>query len=130
MKNGTQDRRATRLDELTALVHARIPAEQRTLIETFVRGYYGQVDVDDLAERVVKRVAPKAKLERISSAALARPAARPANSALSNLLYERTFGADAMLLHSRAQPSSFGEDNAGEIYLVDYNGTIYRIVSG
>ena len=47
----TQDRRATRLDELAALVQARIGAEQRTLIESFVRRYYGQVDVDDLADR-------------------------------------------------------------------------------
>ena len=33
----TQDRRSTRLDEVAALVGARIPAEQRTLIEAFVR---------------------------------------------------------------------------------------------
>ena len=47
----TQDRRADRLDELAALVRARIPAEQRDLVEAFVRPYYGQVDADDLAER-------------------------------------------------------------------------------
>ena len=47
----TQDRRLERLDELVALVHARIPSEQRGLIEAFVRAYYGQVDADDLADR-------------------------------------------------------------------------------
>jgi glucose/arabinose dehydrogenase len=35
---------------------------------------------------------------------------------------------DELLLHSRAQPVSFGEDVAGELYLCDHNGTVYRIV--
>jgi len=51
----------------------------------------------ELAQRIVRSVAPKAKLERITSAGLARPAKRPANSVLSNLLYERSFGPDAAL---------------------------------
>lgn len=37
--------------------------------------------------------------------------------------------ADDLLLHSRAQPSSFGEDFRGEVYLCDYAGTIYQIVA-
>jgi glutamate dehydrogenase len=51
MNNGTKDPRATRLDELTAHVRSRIDAAQRGLMEAFVRGYYGQVDADDLADR-------------------------------------------------------------------------------
>jgi len=35
--------------------------------------------------------------------------------------------ADELLLHSRTQPASFGEDLAGEMYLVDYGGTVYRL---
>lgn len=35
---------------------------------------------------------------------------------------------DALLLHSRAQPASFGEDTDGELYLCDHNGIVYRIV--
>lgn len=34
---------------------------------------------------------------------------------------------DELLLHSRTQPASFGEDLAGEMYLVDYGGTVYRV---
>lgn len=34
------------------------------------------------------------------------------------------------LLHSRTQPSSFGVDAAGEVYVVDYNGAIWKIVAG
>jgi glucose/arabinose dehydrogenase len=37
--------------------------------------------------------------------------------------------ADELLLHGRTQPASFGEDAAGEVYLCDYGGTIYRIVA-
>jgi hypothetical protein len=36
---------------------------------------------------------------------------------------------DAELLHSRTQPSSFGEDVDGELYLCDHNGTVYRITA-
>ena len=36
---------------------------------------------------------------------------------------------DAELLHSRTQPSSFGEDASGEMYLCDHNGTVYRITA-
>ncbi|MFO1305775.1 MAG: NAD-glutamate dehydrogenase [Burkholderiales bacterium] len=53
MDHGTvkPDRRADRLDQLVALVHARLPADQQALAESFVRAYYGQVDADDLADR-------------------------------------------------------------------------------
>src|SRR5204863_8809681 len=45
------DRRADRLDELIALVRAKVAPEQRATLEAFVRAYYGQVDTEDLAER-------------------------------------------------------------------------------
>jgi glucose/arabinose dehydrogenase len=35
---------------------------------------------------------------------------------------------NAELLHSKTQPSSFGLDSDGEIYNVDYNGGIFKIV--
>ena len=56
MKNANTvapDRRAERLDELAALVRARVAREQREMLEAFVRAYYGQVDTDDLLERQV-----------------------------------------------------------------------------
>ena len=31
------------------------------------------------------------------------------------------------LLETRTQPSSFGVDEAGELYLVDYTGTIWTV---
>jgi glucose/arabinose dehydrogenase len=37
---------------------------------------------------------------------------------------------DQLLLQSRAQPASFGEDAEGELYLCDHNGTVYKIVEG
>ena len=37
--------------------------------------------------------------------------------------------ADAELLKDRAQPASFGEDLAGELYICDHNGAIYKIVA-
>ncbi|MEO8506732.1 MAG: NAD-glutamate dehydrogenase [Betaproteobacteria bacterium] len=46
-----QDRRAERLDELAALIRAKVAPDQRATLEAFVRAYYGQVDPDDLAER-------------------------------------------------------------------------------
>ena len=46
-----QDRRAARLDELVALVRAKIAPEQRAMLEAFLREYYAQVDPDDLADR-------------------------------------------------------------------------------
>src|SRR4051812_26911715 len=47
------DRRAERLAELEAMVRAKVAPEQRDTIATFVREYYGQVDIDDLADRQV-----------------------------------------------------------------------------
>jgi glucose/arabinose dehydrogenase len=38
--------------------------------------------------------------------------------------------ANAEMLHSRTQPSSFGVDSEGEVYVVDYNGAIWKIVAG
>ena len=46
-----QDRRSERLDELTALVRAKVAPEQQDALVTFVRDYYARVDPDDLAER-------------------------------------------------------------------------------
>jgi dTDP-4-dehydrorhamnose reductase len=46
----------------------------------------------DFAAVILKLAAPGARLERVTSAALARPAPRPAYSVLSNLLYERCVG--------------------------------------
>jgi glutamate dehydrogenase len=43
--------RAQRLDEVLALVQAKIAAEQRNTLSAFVRRYYGQVDPEDLADR-------------------------------------------------------------------------------
>jgi glucose/arabinose dehydrogenase len=37
--------------------------------------------------------------------------------------------AEATLLQTRASPSSFGVDESGELYLVDYGGTVYRITA-
>ena len=53
MKSNTAepDRRAERLDEVIALVRAKVAPEQRKTLEAFVARYYGQVDPDDLAER-------------------------------------------------------------------------------
>jgi len=38
--------------------------------------------------------------------------------------------ANVELLHSRTQPSSFGQDAEGELYDVDYDGAIWKIVGG
>jgi len=46
-----RDPRSQRLDELVALVQAKVAPEQRDALAAFVRDYYGQVDPDDLAER-------------------------------------------------------------------------------
>jgi glutamate dehydrogenase len=46
-----QDRRTERLDELLALVRAKVAPSLRDALLAFVRDYYGQVDPDDLAER-------------------------------------------------------------------------------
>ncbi len=47
------------------------------------------------------------------------------------LKYENSkLTADAQMLHSRTQPASFGEGVAGELYLCDHNGTVYRIEDG
>jgi glutamate dehydrogenase len=46
-------RRDERLTEVIALVRTRLAPEQRTVIEAFVRQYFGQVDPEDLAERPV-----------------------------------------------------------------------------
>ncbi|MFO1322818.1 MAG: NAD-glutamate dehydrogenase [Burkholderiales bacterium] len=53
MKSHTaeQDRRTERLDELVTLVRSKVAPEQREVLETFVRAYYGQVDPDDLDDR-------------------------------------------------------------------------------
>src|SRR5437868_2760761 len=45
--------RAERLDEVVNLVHAKVPADQRDTLSTFVKQYFGQVDPEDLAERQV-----------------------------------------------------------------------------
>ncbi len=34
----------------------------------------------------------------------------------------------SLLLRSKLQVSSFGEDNAGELYVVDYRGAVYKLV--
>jgi glutamate dehydrogenase len=44
--------RTQRLDEVLVLVRAKVSSEQRTLIESFVQSYFGQVDPEELAERV------------------------------------------------------------------------------
>ncbi|MFO1396067.1 MAG: NAD-glutamate dehydrogenase [Burkholderiales bacterium] len=46
-----EERRTERLAELVALVEGKVAPEQRAVLATFVREYYGQVDPDDLADR-------------------------------------------------------------------------------
>lgn len=40
---------------------------------------------------------------------------------------KKTVSSNELLLNSRLPLSSFGEDNSGELYVVAYNGTIYRL---
>ncbi len=46
-----QDRRTARLDELVAVVRAKVAADQQGSIEAFLRAYFRQVDPDDLMDR-------------------------------------------------------------------------------
>jgi glutamate dehydrogenase len=46
-----QERRTERLEELAALVASKVAPDEREVLATFVREYYGQVDPDDLADR-------------------------------------------------------------------------------
>src|SRR5207248_3542506 len=43
--------RMQRLDEVLGLVRAKVPPDQRAVIESFVQSYFGQVDPEELAER-------------------------------------------------------------------------------
>ena len=47
----TATRASGRIEHVLALVRAKVAAEERATLEAFVRGYYGQVDPEDLAER-------------------------------------------------------------------------------
>jgi glutamate dehydrogenase len=47
----TDKAHAERLDRILALVREKVPAEARGPVEAFVRAYYRQVDLEDLAER-------------------------------------------------------------------------------
>jgi len=53
MKSNTveRDRRTEILDEVNALVRAKVAPEQRKTLEAVVERYFGQVDPEDLAER-------------------------------------------------------------------------------
>ena len=47
----TEQGKSEHLETVCALVRAKVPAEERTGVERFVREYYRQVDAGDLAER-------------------------------------------------------------------------------
>src|SRR6185295_14647532 len=51
MNADTDEAIAVRLDEVLKLVRAKVVPEQRKVVETFVRRYFGQLDSEDLAER-------------------------------------------------------------------------------
>ena len=51
MSAGTKPGGSERLQEVVALVDAKVAAPERATIEDLVRRYYGQVDPDELAER-------------------------------------------------------------------------------
>ena len=53
----------------------------------------GECTWHELAAHILALTAPHARLERTTSAALGRPASRPAYSVLSNLIYEKSVGA-------------------------------------
>ncbi|MEO8136590.1 MAG: NAD-glutamate dehydrogenase, partial [Betaproteobacteria bacterium] len=46
------DLREQRLDEVTKLVHAKVTPEQRATLQAFIATYFGQVDPEDLMERL------------------------------------------------------------------------------
>src|SRR4051794_23567925 len=51
MNDTTEDFRATRLNDVSKLVAARVAPEQRATLQAFIERYYGQVDPEDLLER-------------------------------------------------------------------------------
>ena len=51
MNDRVDETRSPQLDEVLKLVRAKVAADQRATLETFVSRYYGQVDPEDLAER-------------------------------------------------------------------------------
>ena len=51
MNDRVDENRSPQLDEVLKLVRAKVAADQRATLETFVSRYYGQVDPEDLAER-------------------------------------------------------------------------------
>jgi dTDP-4-dehydrorhamnose reductase len=88
------------------------PALERIAVSELYGTYHvtnrGECTWHELAARVLERRAPGARLEKITSAALGRPAVRPAYSVLSNLFYEASLGPplpdwqDALERHLRA----------------------------
>ena len=65
MKMNADDDRARQLDRVLELVRKRIGVGQRGSVERFVGGYFGQVDPEDLAERLT----PRTKLVILNSPA-------------------------------------------------------------
>ena len=47
----TEQGKAERLEQVLALLREKVPPEQRGPVEAFTRGYFRQVDAEDLAER-------------------------------------------------------------------------------
>jgi glutamate dehydrogenase len=51
MNAGVEDIRSPQLEDALKLVRAKVAADQRVTLETFVSRYYGQLDPEDLADR-------------------------------------------------------------------------------
>ena len=51
MPSSTTEPRSERLEQVVALLRAKLSADQREVLEAFARQYFGQVDPEDLDER-------------------------------------------------------------------------------